>query len=74
MPDTSEIADPTVTEMLATPDTEPLPSKEITDNSDNAADPATQTTDPVDGSEFLQRVADRVRNQPAPPFRPDKSV
>lgn len=74
MPDTSEITDPTVTEMLATPDTEPLPSKKITDNSDNATDLAPHTTDPVDGSEFLQRVADRMRNQPAPPFRPDKSV
>ena len=48
MPDTYEITDPTVTEMLATPDTEPLPSKEITDNSDNATDLAPHTTDPVE--------------------------
>lgn len=74
MPDTSEITDPTVTEMLATPDTEPLPSKEITDNSDNATDPATHTTVPADGSEFLQKVSDRMRNQLAPPFHPDKGV
>lgn len=74
MPDTSEITDPTVTEMLATPDTEPLPSKEITDNSDNATDPAPHTTDPAEDSDFLQKVADRMRNQLVPPFRPDKGV
>lgn len=74
MPDTSEITVPTVTEKLTNADTEPLLSKEITDSSDNATDPAPQTTVPADGSAFLQKVSDRMRNQLAPPFRPAKGV